>query len=196
MDKSLAMFDDNLSYIILHLPFDRKVKEDFLKLQNFWSIYRLDITNYDNEKYKSLAVKTRKLQHLIYQLNKDILNKHDGYSKNKKAITLISLAVDNNKNIDKLAAAYNFKYGLKHPEVLESMIFTQDDLKRNLKKIKKYKVLKGTADDLLADLNNTVDAINSLLQKGKYNPKMMYAYVNFYSKKTFKLIDMIIKTMN
>ena len=196
MDKSIAMFDDNMSYIILHLPDDRKIKENFLKLENYWNIYRLHITNYESEKYSSLVLKSEKLGHLIYLLSKEIPNKHKGYSKNKKPITLVDLAVENNKNIDKMLTAYIFKSGLKHPEVIDQMDFTLDDLKRNLKKIKKYKALNGKANDLISDLSNTIDAINSLLKKDKYNPKMMYAYVNSYSKKNFKLIDMIIQTIN
>jgi len=196
MDKSIAMFDNNLSYIILHLPDNNKVKDDFLKLQNFWNIYRLDVTNYESEKYKSLSNKTIKFQQLINQLKKDVINKHNSYSRNKKAITIIDLAVKNNNNIDKLIISNLFKSGLNQPEVIKPMNFTSNDLKRNLKKIKKNKALKGKADDLILDLNNSVDAINSLLEKDKYKPKTMHAYVNFYSKKTFKLLEMIMNTIN
>ncbi len=196
MDKSLAKFDDNLSYIILHLPYDRKVKEDFLKLQNFWNIYRLNVTDYESERYHSLILKTRKLEMLIKQLNKAILDKHPAYSRNKKQIYLASLAVDNAKNIDKLAAAYVFKNGLNYPQVYDELEINTSDLKKNLKKIGKYEALKGKADSLLFDLKSTINAINDLINKGQYKPKMMYAYTNAYTKITFKLLDIILKTIN
>ncbi len=196
MDKSVAKFDDNLSYIILHLPYDRKVKEDFLKLQNFWNIYRLDITDYESERYHSLISKTRKLEKLIVELNKTILDKHPAYSHNKKSIYMASLAVDNVKNVDKAAAVYVFKNGLHYPQITNELEINTGELKKNLKKISKFKALKGTADSLLFDLSSTADAINDLLNKGKYNPKMMYAYTNTYSKMTFKLLNLILKTIN
>ncbi len=196
MDKSLAKFDDNLSYIILHLPYDKKTKEDFLKLQNLWSIYRLDVTDYNKEHYKKLILKTRKLEKYINALNKDVLIKHPAYGRNKKNISLAELAVQNGKDIDKIAAAYVLQNGLNFPDAFNYFEINSGDFNKNLKKIGKFKKLAGKTHDLILDLKTNLASIITLKDKGKYNPKMMYAYVNSYSKKTFKLLDIIIKTIN
>jgi hypothetical protein len=193
MDRSLAKFDDNLSYIILHLPYDKEVKDDYLKLQNFWNVYRLNITNYNSENYKRLISKTQRLEKLITELNKKILSKHPDYSAHKSLISLASLAVENGKNVDKMATAYILKYGLNVADAYNYYEFDFSGLKKNLKKIRKNKLLQGKVNDLVTDLNTTVDSIKTLIEKDKYNPKMMYAYVNAYTKKTFKLLHVIMQ---
>ena len=193
MDKSIALFDDNLSYIILHLPYDRKVKEDFLKLQNFWNIYRINITNFEKDNYKSLVNKTLRLNKYIKQLNKDIFNKHPEYPKYKKRIEMGQLAVYNGKKIDGAAAAYVLKYALNFTE---SGVFEADisSMRKNLKKIGKFKHLDPKAKALIPDLKTTLESVKQLLEKEKFNPKMMFAYDNSYTNKTFKLLKHIIQS--
>ncbi len=195
MDRSLAKFDDNLSYIILHLPYNIKVKEDFLKLQNLWNIYRLNITDYEKENYKSLIYKTRKLEKYLKELNKDILDKHPGYSPNSKNIDIAHLIVENGKTIDKIAAAYILKLGLNFPEAFNYFEIDEGDLNKNLKKIGKYKPIAKEVKDLLVDLKSTQESVFQLVKKEKYNPKMMYAYDNAYTKKAFKVLTIIIKNI-
>ncbi len=195
MDRSLAKFDDNLSYIILHLPYDRKVKDDFLKLQNLWNIYRLKITDYDKENYKSLILKTRKLEKYLKELNKVILEKHPAASANKKSINMAHLVVSNGSTIDKIAAAYVLKYGLNLPDAFDRFEIDKGALHKNLKKLGKFKPIAKDIKPLLADLKTTQESILQLVHKEKYNPKMMHAYDNAYTKKAFKLLGIIIKTI-
>jgi len=93
MDQSLAMFDDNLSYIILHLPESGDVQENFMKLQNLWNLYRIYVTSYEKSNYAALIKKTKKLEELISDLRKEILENHDRYSQNSSAIKSIVLMV-------------------------------------------------------------------------------------------------------
>ena len=193
MDKSIALFDDNLSYIILHLPYDIKVKEDFLKLQNFWNIYRINISDFEKDNYKSLVNKTRRINKYIEQLNKDIFNKHPDYSKYKKSIEIAQLAVYNGKKTDELVTAYILKYAINFDE---TGYFDIDlgTMRKNLKKIGKFKHLNPKAKALIPDLITTLESISRLLEKEKFNPKMIYAYDYSYANKSFKLLKNLIQT--
>ncbi len=195
MDKSIALFDDNLSYIILHLPYDRKVKEDFLKLQNFWNIYRINITDFEKDNYESLVKKTYRLGKYIKQLNKDIFNKHPDYSKNKKSIEIAQLNASNGKKIDAIAAIYVLKKAFHIKDAASYFDIDMGSMKKNLKKTGKLKTLNPKAKNLITDLKTTLESIKTLLDKEKYNPKMMYAYDNVYTNKTFKLLKFIIQTI-
>ena len=195
MDKSIALFDDNLSYIILHLPYDNKIKEDFLKLQNFWNIYRINISDFEKDNYKSLVNKTRRINKYIEQLNKDIFNKHREYSKYKKRIELAQLAVYNGKKTDGLVVAYLLKHAVNFndPGYFDVDLGT---MKKNLKKIGKFKRLNPKAKALIPDLTTTLESINRLLEKEKFNPKMIYAYDYSYANKTFKLLKNLFNQPN
>ncbi len=195
MDKSLAKFDDNLSYIILHLPYDREIKDQYLKLQNLWNVYRLKVTDYENLKYKSLVVKTRMLEEQISDLNKSILREHPAYSRNKKAFEEAKYVIDNGKMVDKIATAYVLKNGLNFPEAFNYFDIDFGELRKNLKKLRKYEPIKKNAADLLLDLNTNIQAMEAMMNKTAYNPKMMYSTVNSYSKKSFKLLDYILQTI-
>ncbi len=196
MDKSIALFDDNLSYIILHLPYKNKVKEDFLKLQNFWNIYRINITDFDKDNYTALIEKTRRLNKYIKQLNKDVLDRHPEFSKNKKSIEMAQLALNNGKNADAIAAVYVLKNALNIEDADSYFKYDLGSMNKNLKKISKFKILNPKAKDLAIDLKTTLESITILLKKEKFNPKMMYAYDDSFTRKTFKLLKYIIQTIN
>ncbi len=193
MDKSIALFDDNLSYIVLHLPDNNKVKEDFLRLQNFWDIYRIKITDFDNNNYQSILVKTYKIRKFIHQLTNDIFDKHPEYSDYKKSFELAKLAVENSKKIDAIATVYMFKKGLNFSDVENYFDVDLTGIKKNLKKIGKLKGLDTRAKDIIEDLKITLESIKILLQKEKFNPKMMYAYNITFNKKNFKLFNYILQ---
>ncbi len=196
MDKGIALFDNNLSYIVLHLPEHHKIQQDFLKLQNFWNIYRLNITNFEKDNYQSLIVKTKKLHKFIHQLNSDILDKHPGYSTNKKPIELAKLAIENSKKTDAIAIVYVLQKGLNFPDAINYFDVDMISYKKNLKKIGKFKALNPKAKSLIDDLKAILESIKILLQKENFNPKMMYAYSNTFGKKNFKLFNYLIQTIN
>jgi len=195
MDKSLAKFDNNLSYIILHLPYDKKVKEEYIKLQNYWNIYRINITNYDNKNYKSLIGKSKKLNELISNLTTSILKKHRQYNTHKKMIEMAQYTTDNVKTIDNIAIAYVLKNSLNVHNAFDYFDIDYGSLKKGLKKIGKNKIISSTSADLIADLKTNLQSIQSLVEKKDYIPKMMYSNVNNYTKKSFKLLDIIIKNI-
>lgn len=195
MDKSVALFDDNLSYIVLHLPGNNKVKQDFIKLQNLWNIYRIKITEFDSDNYQSLITRTLKLRKYIRQLSNDIFDKHPDYSKHKKSIELARLAAENSKKIDAIATVYTLKNAMNVTDAGTYFDVDMTEYKKNLKKIGKLKSLDGRASDLIEDLKVTLESIKILLQKEKFNPKMMYAYNSTFGKKNFKLFNYIIQTI-
>jgi len=195
MDKSLAKFDNNLSYIILHLPYDKKVKEDYIKFQNFWNIYRINITNYDNKNYESLINKSKKLNKLISTLTTNILRKHKHYNNHKKMIEMTQYATENVKTIDNIAIAYVLKNGLNVDDAFDYFNIDYGSVKKGLKKIGKNKTITNVAPDLITDLKTNLQSIQSLTEKKEYAPKMMFSNVNNYSKKSFKLLDIILKNI-
>lgn len=195
MDKSLAKFDDNLSYLILHLPQNSETKEDFIKLKNLWNIYRITITNYDKKNYKNLILKTRKLNKLFIKLKKDILSAHKDYDANKKLLELAGYAVENEKMMSGLATAYVLKGGLDMPEAFDYFEKDFGLMQKHLKKIGKNKALQASTADLITDLKNDLKSVQALLEKENYNPKIMFSNVNSYSKKSFKLLSIILQNI-
>jgi len=195
MDKSLAKFDDNLSYVILHLPYAREIKDDYLKLQNMWNVYRLKVTDYENPNYKSLVVKTRKLTDQLRLLNKSILKKHKAYSKNKKVFEETQYVLENGIMADNIATAYVLKNGLNFPDAYGYFDIDFGQMKKNLKKLGKYEPVKKQDKDILVDLNTSIEAFESMMNKSSYNPKMMYSTVNSFSKKSFKLLNNILQNL-
>ncbi len=193
MDKSLAKFDDNLSYVILHLPQNKDIKENYIKLQNYWNVYRINITNYDAKNYKSLIGKTQKLNKLISSLITSILRKHPQYGSHKKMIEMAQYNTENTKTVDNIAIAYILKNGLEMNEAFDYFDIDFGSLKKGLKKLGKNKNITALAPDLVNDLKTNLETIQSLLEKENYNPKMMYSNINNYSKKSFKLLDIILK---
>ncbi len=195
MDKSVALFDNNLSYIVLHLPNNNKVKQDFVKLQNFWNIYRLKITDFQSENYRSLITGTNKLRKYMQQLTNDIFDKHPEYSGYKKAIELARLATSNSKKIDAIATVYVLKNALNVSDANNYFDMDMTGFKKNLKKIGKLKGLDTKALEIIEDLKVTLESVKILLQKEKFNPKMMYAYNSTFGKKNYKLFIYIIQTI-
>jgi hypothetical protein len=193
MDKSLAKFDDNLSYLILHLPQNSESKDDFIKLQNLWNVYRIAITNYEKKNYKSLIIKTKKLNRQLKKLKKDVLINHKDYSKNKKFLELADYVADNEKMINGLATAYVLKGGLETPEAFDYFDTNFGFMEKHLKKLGKNKVLATSSASLINDLKNDLKSIKALSEKETFNPKMMYSNVNSYSKKSFKLLSNILQ---
>ena len=193
MDKSLAKFDDNLSYLILRLPQKVDAKDDFIKLQNLWNVYRIAITNYDKKNYKSLILKTQKINKLLVKLKKEILTEHKDYGDNKKILELAGYVVENEKMISGIATAYVFKNGLELSEAFDYFDKDFGLMEKHLKKISKNKTLSTSYNDLINDMKNDLKSLQSLLDKKTYNPKMMYSNANSYSKKSFKLLSIILQ---
>jgi len=195
MDKSLARFADNMNYIAAHLPEDNnELKEDFNKLNNFWNVYRIVITDYDNNRYKILIRKTKRFEELVHKLSMDMIETHKDYSKHKKAINTAFLDADNIKAIDKTAATYILKNNLKIPESdLFSIDF--DAIEKRLKKIGKYKPVIPQTQEYIEDLYNTLETIKKTYQKEDYNPKLMFSFVSGFSKKSYKVLDIIINSI-
>ncbi len=185
MDKSLAKFDDNLSYIVLHLPEDKDVKEDFLKLQNFWNRYRISITNYDQKNYEVLLNKTEQFRKLIKKLSEDLMPKMRTYDQNKKILGYLKKLTNNQKDIDKLGISYMFHKGLTLGNKENFYDINLSDSHKRLKKIAKKN--KNVSVSILADLHANIKMIAGIFNRKGYHPKMFYANLNNYTRKNHKL---------
>jgi len=195
MDQSLAKFDDNLSYIILHLPDNHNVKEDFMKLQNLWNVYRIQVTDYDKNNYKSLIRKTLKLDQLTNSLKIKILDLQNANSINSNTIKTINYMIENAKKTDQLLTMYVLQGGLKFTDASSYYDVDFSDLYKKIKKISKYKYKTTDTNEILIDLNNSIKMMESLIAKKGYNPKMLFSDVNNYSKKSFLLFKKFMNTI-
>jgi len=189
MDKSIAKFDDNLSFIILHLPYDKEVKEAYIKLQNYWNIYRIALTNYENENYESLIIKTKKFNKLLANLSKSVIHKHHQYEKKKKLFEKIPYLVNSVKMVDNFAIAYVLKNSLELENAYNYFDLSFSDGKKYLKKLGKDKAKGNIYISIISDLNMSLDGIKNIFEKNSYSPKMMYSESNNFSKLAFKLLD-------
>lgn len=195
MDQSLAKFDDNLSYIILHLPKDKSIEEDFMKLQNLWNVYRIQISGYEKSNYSSLVRKTKKLEELLVSLRRDILEEHNSYGRNSNTIKPVLLMIDNAKKIDKLLIYYILSNGLKAQNIPSYKDIDFSDFYKNLKKISKYKYKTKDTNEIITDLGSSLKMMESLVNKAGYKPKMLFSDANNYSKKTFLLLTRFMSTI-
>jgi len=193
MDKSLAKFDENLSYIVINLPEDKDVKEDFVKLQNYWNRYRISITNYKQKNYEVLLKKTAQIKNLIAKLTEDLLLKMRTYDQNKKTLSYLKRLTVNQKDADKLAISYMFYKGLK---LGDKDNFYDIDLSDSHKKLKKIaKKNKNISVSILADLHANITMINGIFNREGYHPKMFYANLNNYSRKNYQLFKALIQQL-
>ena len=191
MDKSLARFDDNLNYIVLHVPEKKEIQDDFMGLQEFWNVYRLFITDYENKNYKALVEKSKKFEKLTHKLTMNLLQEHPDYSANKKSINLALYDVENIKMLDKIATAYIMKGGLHVAKAYTYFNNDFDMIKKYLKKIAKYKkIAKFVAEDI-EDLYTTLHSIETLYYDENYSPKIMYSQANAFTKKSYKILNII-----
>jgi len=191
MDKSLARFDDNMNYFSSHLPQDPDVREDYEKLQGFWNVYRLRITDYDKNQYGKLIAYTKKFDELMNRFLSDMIEEHKDYSRHKKTINIAILDAENIKAIDNTASTYILKNFL---EMSEDDLFSIDfdEIKKRLKKIGKFKPVAQQTHEYITDLYQTLNAIEKNYYKEDYNPKMMFSFVSAFSKKSYKILDIII----
>ena len=196
MDKSLARFDDNMEYFAMHLPADNtEIKEDFDKLNYFWSLYRLSITDYENSDYEKLIRKTKKFGKLMNEFITDMLQAHEDYGKNKKALNIALLDAQNIKDIDNIAASYVLKNAVDAYRDEKVFEVDFDGIAKRLKKIGKFKKTAALTREYVADLHNLLNMIKSTYYKNTYNPRMMFSNISGFSKKSYKILDIILNTI-
>ncbi len=192
LDKSIAKFDDNLNQIILFLPKDKDVEKEYLTLQNYWNVFRLDITDLQSNKVKKLATKTLRFNKLLDKFNKSILDAHPKRSSYKKKMKKINRIVECEQEIEKSAIAYVLERGMKDKTAL---YFNPNlsSVKSNLKKIFKEKKLSDEMKEHFVDMTETIKNIEILLTRETYHPKLMFAYVKSFSKRSFQVLDLVTK---
>ncbi len=190
-DRSIALFDNNLTALSLFLPDNKDVEENYIKLQNYWNVYRLKVTDYERNNYGVLARNTDKFVELYDDFNKSTLKLHPQYGQYKKTIEKVNRIVENEKLLENIAINYVLTRGLKQKEAANFFSKDMGAVKSNLKKLGKDKKLQPELKDLLLDMQETTKNIESLLTRASYHPKLMYSYIKNVSNKSFQFVKLI-----
>jgi hypothetical protein len=190
-DRAIALFDENLSALSLFLPDSKKVEENYLKLHNYWNIYRLKVTDYEKKNYLGLANSTHKFVKLNEDFQSSLIKLHPQYSSYKKTLGKINRITENENLIENIAINYLLKRGLNQPSAAQHYGVDLGSIKSNLKKLGKDKNLDPELKALVTDMVEITKNIDALLSRDSYHPKLMYSYVKNISNKSFQFIKII-----
>ncbi len=190
-DRSIALFDKNLSAMSLFLPDNKKAEDNYIKLHNYWNVYRLKVTDYEKDNYGVLARNTHKFVKLYEDFNTSIIKLHPRYGDYKKKLSKVNKIVENEKLLENIAINYLLSRGLNKKEAAQYFPVDMGTVKSNLKKLRKDKKLSPELKTLLADMHETTKNIESLLTRDSYHPKLMYSYIKNISNKSFQFVKLI-----
>ncbi len=185
LDKSLALFDDNIAYISMHLPDDNKVRDDFMKLQEQWNIYRLAIIDLDLKNYKKIVNSTLLLGTECQKMRETLLSEHPKYDDNKKVFKYIDYIVENIKDIDGIVINYVFKNQLHFSEIEKALKIDFSTVKKNLAKLAKYKKIQEKRS--IKDMGNSLVMIENVYNNQNDRPKLLYSNTKYFSRKSYLL---------
>lgn len=188
-DRSIALFDENLTALSLYLPDSKKVEDNYLKLHNYWNVYRLKVTDYENENYGMLARNTDKFVKLYEDFKTSLLKSHPDYSSYKKTLSKVNKIVENENLLENAAIDYLLKRGLNQPEAAQFFSVDMGTVKSNLKKLAKDKKLDPELKTTVIDMMEITKNIESLLSRESYHPKLMYSYIKNISNKSFQFVN-------
>ena len=192
-DKSLARFDDNISYISMHLPKDKKIRDKYMSLQGQWNVYRMAIIDLSRDNYKKFVNSTLMMEKECRSMREDILSKHPKYGDNKKVFKYIDYVVDNTKKIDEVIINYVLKNQLNFPEIDKAIKIDFSHIRKNLKKLSKDKNLQGKTN--LTDLNNSLNMVENIYKNKNDSPKLLYSNTKYFSKKSYLLFYELISQL-
>ncbi len=190
MDMSLAKFDDNLNQLTMILPKDKKIEKSYLKLQNYWNIYRLKITKYDNKNIENLVERTLKFQKLLNEFQDELVKTVPGYDDYKKQMKKIKKVAFDETEMEKIGIVYVLKNGMNLEKIAKEYFDTDlKSIRNHLRKLlKNKKIAKELKENFYSDMSETVRNIEVLLNRKAYQPKLMFSYLQTYSNKSFKLL--------
>ncbi len=191
MDNTLGRFDYNMDIISGYLPDDKKLKDRFTKFRFYVNQSRLELMDFENPNYESFI---RNLQQ-TFDENKvmadKIFEKQLGYKENKKVVEKLKLLSEVVNATERMVIDYML---IKDPK-RTSKAKLEFDVKKQLKKLNsllKIKNLSPQSKALLIDMKENLKLMNELVEKPDYRPKMMFAYVNNFSSKAFRLLPDLI----
>ena len=189
-DKSLAVFDDNISYISMHLPNDNRIREKFMRLQGQWNIYRMAIIDLSLKNYKKIVNSTLMLEIECKSMREELLSKHPKYKENKKVFKYINYVVENSKRIDDIVINYLFKNKLGFPVIDKAIKVDFSVINKNLKKL-----LKHYKHDisLINDMKSSLNMVEKIYNTQNDRPKLLYSDTKYFSKKNYMLFKELIE---
>ena len=192
-DKSLARFDDNIGYISMHLPKDKKIRDKYMSLQGQWNVYRMAIIDLSRNNYKKFVNSTLMMEKECKTMREDILSKNPKYSDNKKVFKYIDYVVDNTKRNDEIIINYILKNQLNFPEIDKALKIDFSHIRKNIKKLSKDKSLqqKGIINDLI----NSLSMIENIYNNKNDSPKLLYTNTKYFSKKSYLLFYELIRQL-
>ena len=190
-DKAIALFDENLSAVSLYLPKIKKVEDNYLKLHNYWNVYRLKVTDYERKNYGMLARNTHKFSKLYNDFESNLIKHHPDYSSYKKTLSKVNKVVENENLLENITINYLLTRGLDQSEMAHFFPVDMSTVRSNLKKLAKDKKLAPELKENVADMIEITKNIESLLSRDSYHPKLMYSYIKNISNKSFQFIQNI-----
>ncbi len=191
IDNTLSRFDNNLSYMTNFVSKDKNSQKHYMNLQLFWNDYRILILDPDNVDYKTMSEKTNEFKKLNEELSNSIIEKNKLDSSLKEQISALNILVNLTNSIDQLLI--NYLYNNQYPEKDKLYKTDTKSISKQINKLAKTRY--GRENKLIInDLNETLSLIESLYSS-KNNSKQMYSNTNYFSKKSFILMNRILSTI-
>ncbi len=189
IDNTLARYDENLLYIAQFTKDNKNTHNKLVKLQLFWSDYRMLFIDYDNANLNELIKQT----HIFYRLNnelEDLIKSNYLKKKYVKQVEELSVLANLNNQINQLLINYYLKE-IAHKQIYKVKL---KDIRKNIKKIQKMPVGKQNLG-IIDDLFSTISIIETLNTTDN-NSKQMYSNVSYFIKKNFILMKKVLSEID
>jgi len=192
LDKSMARFDDNLSYVASYVTSHKEIENDFTELQNYWNLLRMSMLDFDDDSYELQVSKLKNLDKLSINLLEKILKKDDLADTNSDQIKMMKLVTKNIRQADKILITYLLEKKFKQ-DLSDKFDVDLSGVKKNIKKISKYN--NHQFGKITKDLSNNVLTIESLLDNELYHPKILMSNLIIFSKKNYQIFSNLIGSL-
>ncbi len=192
LDKSMARFDDNLSYVASYVVEHSEVEESFTELQDYWNLTRMSMLNFDDNNFDLQVKRLENLDKLSTNLLERVLKKDDLADENSDEIKIIKLATQNIRQSNKILITYLLEKKFKQ-DLSDSFEVDLSRVKKNIKKISKFQNHKF--GKITSDLSNSITTIESLLDNESYHPKILMSNLIVFSKKNYQIFSKLISSL-
>jgi hypothetical protein len=192
MDKSMARFDDNLSYVSSYVALHKGLEKDFTELQNYWNLLRMSMLDFDDNSFTLQVSKLKNLDKLTTNLLEKVLKKDDMTDEYADQIKIIKLTTQNIRQSDKILITYLLDKKFKQ-DLSDNFDVDLSGVKKNIKKIYKYN--NHQFKNITSDLSNNILTIESLLDNDLYHPKILMSNLIVFSKKNYQIFSKLIGSL-
>jgi hypothetical protein len=184
LDKSVALYDNNLMYIGDFVSFHPDLKKYYDELENYWNLYRISLFDFENNDYKTVLSKNENLQKLQLALKNKIFEKQPISKKKKHTLEKILKIKDNVKELTIAYVKYILTENNKKPIKSNLLDYDLSKVEKNIKKLSKNKDTQNEMKDLKSLLNK----IKILFETNIYQPKSFLTDLNIFSIKSYNTV--------